>query len=487
MIRSARVLLLTPNWRWDETPLPVDTLIVPVAPPLEFAYLSAGLRPTADVRVVDAYASGLEAEQLGQLIADIDPTAVVVTTTPSLLYWRCPPMTLAAPQRAISIVRQACRAPVTIVGPHGTASPEWALQRTGADWSYRGAFERELPELLVSGDYGASDHIASADGRRLGRTSVLAARDLPPADFRWLDWDAEYPPHMWSVTHEESAVASQCQRGLLLEASRGCPWSCAYCAKAPVRDKFGRRPPEVVEAELDQASRLGADYVFFIDETFNITGPEFQHLLGLLRARNLRFGFQGRPDLITREIASQLSDAGCIYVELGIDTVSDTLSSGIGRRLALERALDGLQACRERIPLVRFNRLNLQTRDYLEMLGRAPEDWEYPPDPAFPYPGARLGDLVMQKYGYEAFDWDFARRYSWWLRIEVFLQRNVTAVSGQDMRNLQKVFLELPEDSAVALAAALQPAVQSPAEFQSLNKIVMRKGPDVRIRSARPQ
>ena len=484
MSQPARVLLLTPNWRWDETPLPVDTLTVPIAPPLEFAYLSAGLRQAADVHVVDAYASGLDEEQLSKLVSDIDPTAVVVTTTPSLLYWRCPPMTVAAPLRAINVIKQACPAPVTIIGPHGTASPRWALERTGADWCYRGAFERELPRLLISGDYGASDHVASGDGR-LGTTSVLAARDLPAAGFRWLDWDAGYEPHMWSVTPEERAVAAECRRGLLLEASRGCPWSCAYCAKAPVRDSYGRRPADMVEAEIEQVSELGADYVFFIDETFNITGPEFVHLLGLLHSRKLRFGFQGRPDLITDQIAVQLSEAGCVYVELGIDTVSDTLSSGIGRRLSLERAHAGLQACREHIPLVRFNRLNLQTADYVELLGSAPEDWEYPPDPAFPYPGASLGDLVMQNYGYEAFDWDFARRYSWWLRIEVFLQRNSCAMDREDVRNLQKAFLELPEHTVYALAATLHSAVQSPAEFHSLNKIVMRKGPGVRTRSAR--
>lgn len=486
MSKQERVVLLTPNWEWDDTPLQVNTLIVPTAPPLEFAYLSTGLHPAADVRVIDAYASCLDEEQLGVLIADADPTAVVVTTTPSLLYWRCPPMTLVAPRRAINVIRQVCSAPVTIIGPHGTASPLWALRNTGADWCYRGAFENELPGILISGDYEGSDYIVSADGRRHGRISVLAAQNLPTASLSWLDWDAGYVPHMWSVTEQEAAILPQCQRGLLLEASRGCPWSCAYCAKAPVRDKFGRRPHHRLQVEIEQASRIGADYVFFIDETFNIDSPGLRQLLELLRGKDLRFGFQGRPDLIDEEMAAQLGDAGCVYVELGIDTVSDTLSSGIGRRQALQRAYEGLQACRDRIPLVRFNRLNLQTSDYLEMLGSAQEDWEYPPDPAFPYPGARLGELVMQKYGYDTFDWDFARRYSWWLRIEVFLQRNLPTIGPGDVRNLQRAFLELAEPTASALAVALHSPVQSPAEFYALNKIVMRKGPGVRTRSARP-
>jgi len=485
MSKHERILLLTPNWLWDDAPLPVDTLAVPVATPLEFAYLYTGLIPAADVHVIDAYATRVSEQQLGLMVMDIAPTAVVVTTTPSLLYWRCPPMTVEAPRRAISVVKQVCSAPVTIIGPHGTASPRWALEQTGADWCYRGAFEKELPGILISGGYERSACIASADGLE-GRISVLAAHDLPRASFDWLGGGTEYTPHMWSVTEEEIAMLPHCQRGLLLEASRGCPWSCVYCAKAPVRDRFSRRSLRDLEAELEQAVRLGVEYVFFIDETFNISSPGLRQLLDLLRGTGLTFGFQGRPDLISEETAGQLREAGCVYAELGIDTVSDSLSSGIGRRQALQRAHQGLQACREHIPVVRFNRLNLQTSDYLELLGSAPEDWEYPPDPAFPYPGARLGELVMRKYGYESFDWDFARRYAWWLRIEVFLQRNLSAIGSEDVRRLQEAFLELSEPAASALARALHPAIQSPSEFYALNKIVMRKGPDVRTRSTRP-
>lgn len=484
MVRRSRILLLTPNWHWDKAPMPVDTLLVPIAPPLEFSYLFTELCRGADVHVIDAYASHLDEQQLGRLVAEIDPTAVVVTTTPTLLYWRCPPMSVEAPRRAISVVRQACSAAVTVIGPHGTSNPAWTLSHTGADWCYRGAFERELPGILLSGGYSASRHVASPHGQS-GGICVLAAQDLPRASFDWIPVDASYTPHMWSITEAEAAIAAQCSRGVLLEASRGCPWACAYCAKAPVRDKFARRPLDDVEAELEQVTTMGADYVFFIDETFNIKSAEFDKLLELLRASALRFGFQGRPDLIDDRMASQLRDAGCVYVELGIDTVSDSLSSKIGRRQVLERTHKGLQACRDYIPLVRFNRLNLQTSDYREIFESGREDWDYPPDPAFPYPGAAIGEFIMRKYDRPVFDWDFARRYSWWLRIEVFLQRSVDTAESVNVRDLQKAFLELPDDIATVLATALGSEVRSPASFHELNKIVMQRGPGVRTRSTR--
>lgn len=484
MTSRSRILLVTPNWRWDASPLPVDTLLVPITPPLEFGYMVTGLQDYADVAVADAYAGRMSEEDLSNRAAEFRPTAVVVTSAPSLLYWRCPPMTVTAPQRAIGAIRKASGAPVVLIGPHATATPEWALEQTGADWCYRGAFENELPKLLVENSYSASRYTASLT-ESTGQISVLAARDLPAGSFGWLDPDAGYEPHMWCVTEGERAASAGIRRGVTLETSRGCPWSCAYCAKGPVRDRFGRRPLDLVANELDQVVQVGADYVFFIDEIFNIPSPEYSQLLTLIRQSGVKFGFQGRPDLIDRRRASQLAAAGCVYAELGIDVVSDSVSAGIGRRQSLARARDGVEACQEYISVVRFNRLNVGTVDYRELLADAEEDWDYPADPAFPYPGAALGELVMAKYGYERFDWDFARRYSWWLRLEVALQRRMPELRDDDVRVLERAFLRLPDEVATTLVRALQPIVETPDVFHSLNKIIMRKGSGVRTRDTR--
>lgn len=481
MQRRPEILLVTPNWRWDSNPMPVDTLLVPVAPPLEFGYLAGGLSPGAGVHVVDAYAQSLDEEQLAALVREIAPSAVVVTTTPSMLYWRCPPMSVDAPRLAVEAIRRVSDAPVTIIGPHGTATPEWTIRRTGAPWCFRGAFERELPGLLVSGEYQASRHVAGG-GAANASTQVLNAADLPLANFDWIDSAARYPPHMWCVTDTERKSAATVTKGALLEASRGCPWSCSYCAKAPVRDKFGRRPVELVEAEIRMLQARGFDYVFFIDETFNLGGPQFDQLLDAIAGTGIAFGFQGRPDLIDEKTAARLRAAGCLYAELGIDAVSDGLSTQIGRRQRLDGARRGVEACGSQLPIVRFNRLNLRTRDYLRLLGDYRDDWEYPADPAFPYPGASLGDLVMRDHGRAGFDWEFAQRYSWWLRMEVYIQRNYPELPGETVDVLQRGFLSLEVDAARSLAAALNDLVQTPADFLSANKTVLRKGSSVRTR-----
>jgi hypothetical protein len=463
-----RIVLVTPNWHWDSTPLPVETLIVPVTPPLEYSYLYGSLRSRAQIQVIDAYASQMTIEEFERALADSKPSALVVATAPTLLYWRCPPMSVDAARIAIEAIRRITSATITIIGPHGTATPEWALAHTLADWCFRGTPEQDLPIRLTTNDYQASPYMASSE-RSAVAISVSSNPSLASAHFDWIDFKLAYKPHMWRITDEELAVVSDVARGITMETSRGCPWSCTYCAKEPVRGRYNRRSIEAVRAELERAVKIGADYIYFIDEIFNIPDAGFAQLLELIRDYGIRFGFQGRADLVDEKMARQLASSGCIYAELGIDVISDSLSSRIGRRQELDRAQAGIDVASKHIPIVRFNRINLDTLDYREFFGVPEVSWAFPPGPALPYPGAVLGELVMQRYGYEGFDWDFALHYSWWLRLEVYLQRTQPEMKKADISALQAAFLGLPRTAARGLAVTLHDVMKTPEALRQIN------------------
>ena len=56
--------------------------------------------------------------------------------------------------------------------------------------------------------------------------------------------------------------------GAEVEASRGCPYNCTFCAKENFRDLYRRRPPSVVLEEVDRLRAQGVEYIYFIDEIF---------------------------------------------------------------------------------------------------------------------------------------------------------------------------------------------------------------------------
>jgi hypothetical protein len=466
MTSRAAIMLITPNWRWDNTPLPTDTLHPPVSPPVEMAYISTGLG--CEHHYIDAYGADLTPGELAGQIEHFAPATVVITTAPSLLYWRCPPFTIDAVTLAVEACRLACAAETIIIGPHASFSPEWVLARTGADACWLGAVEKDFPCWLSSG-LRDSRHV-HRDGAG-AEICVEHPANLPAARMSIFDFALPYVPHMWCVTDSERAVAASQRIGALGETSRGCPWSCVYCAKAPIRDKFARRPTATLKQEWEQLDELGVDYVFFIDETFNLGNRHLDSVLDALEELPLRFGFQGRPELISAHQAERLAAAGCVYAELGIDVGTTSLSADLGRRQSVDDARSGIEQCRAAIPIVRYNRLNLSTLDYRSRLGITDDGWDYPPDPAYPYPGAPLGDLVMGLYSRDSFDWDFALRYSWWLRIEVALQRSGEPPDDRELAAEQARFLALPDAEAHALAQSMD-GIQHDPQFRVANKYI---------------
>jgi len=474
-----RVVAVTPNWNWDRSPLPTDTLRPPVSPPLEWAYLATGLAGGL-TDCVDAYAADLSQAATVARVLVSDPEVVVVSTAASILYWRCPPFSVKAPVGLIAALRAAgFDGVVVLVGPHGTHSPAWTAQQSGADVIWRGSSDVTLAAAIESGALRVG---GSGTASIRGAITVDSAADLPLADLTVFESTNHYPPHAWSLSEDERRILGTDSRGVLLEASRGCPWACVYCAKGPVRDRYQRRRIDLVKSEIDTAARLGFGYVFFIDETFNIPSGHLDAVLSAIKANGLTFGFQGRPDLIDQKRAQQLADAGCIYVELGVDIVGNTLSRDMGRGQLLNAAEDGVAHCRDQIPIVRFNRLNMSTLDYFELY---PHDrslnWDIPVDPIYPYPGAPLGAALMARYGKSDFDWDFAEQYSWWLRIEVLLQRKHAELDAKDLKAAQSAFMSMPKEIASVFAHAA-PENQLVGGIHELNKAVQGVGGELHLR-----
>jgi anaerobic magnesium-protoporphyrin IX monomethyl ester cyclase len=475
-----RAVGVTPNWRWDSSPLAVDTLRPPVAPPLEWAYL-AGELGSSRLGVVDAYAEDLSLTETAERIVAESPSIVVLATAPSLLYWRCPPLSLRAPALLITALRERDPATrVVLIGPHGTHSPRYAAETSGADLVWRGATEHEFARLISTDRLESSPCTYEVDGTVHTSVFVEPAASIGPADYGIYSREL-YRPHMWLVTDEERQALGYLSSGALAEASRGCPWSCPYCSKGPVRDRYERRTIESIRREIECAVEVGFDYVFFIDETFNIPSDHLASVLDLIAETPLQFGFQGRPDLVTEAWAERMAAAGCVYSELGVDLVGVPEGAAAGRRQRLDHAERGLDVARQYFDVVRYNRLNATTLDYVDFFGDPDIDWAQPADPIYPYPETVVGRLLMSRYGYIDFDWRFAETYSWWLRIEVFLQRSAPLLPRGSVESLRDIFLTLPDSAAEQLAEALE-GVQNAQQILNSNKSIGGIGGELQLR-----
>jgi B12-binding domain/radical SAM domain protein of rhizo-twelve system len=357
--------------------------------PLELGYSAALLRRAGhEATIVDAHAKRLGPAEVREAVLALRADAVVITTAPSYLFWRCAPPELRVPQEVLRALRGAVGLTVA-VGPHASTTPRATLRKLGVDAAVLGECEEILPLLLDAprSAWGLVPSIAFREGAEPRITRGPHASDL--ARLPALAWDDE-AVHA-HAHHHHRFDAEEEGPGAELEASRGCPYHCTFCAKDDFRDRYRRRPSAVVLEELDALVAQGVRYVYFVDEIFL---PD-EILLEAVAARPVQFGVQLRIDNWSEEMLVLLGRAGCVSIEAGVESVTPEGRSALDKRcrLSTTELVERLCFAKAHVPFVQANLLESEAdapaavaafREELRDRGV----WANDPVPLFPYPGS---------------------------------------------------------------------------------------------------
>jgi B12-binding domain/radical SAM domain protein of rhizo-twelve system len=179
--------------------------------------------------------------------------------------------------------------------------------------------------------------------------------------------------------------------GAELEASRGCPYHCTFCAKDNFRDGYRRRPLPTILEELDWLIASGAHYVYFVDEIF----LPWRQLLEGIRERGIKFGVQTRIDLWRPDMLDLLGAAGCVSIEAGVESLTPQGRELLDKdcKMSTDELADRLIHAKRSVPFVQANliatehddpALTARWRERLQQYGV----WANEPVPMFPYPGS---------------------------------------------------------------------------------------------------
>lgn len=130
--------------------------------------------------------------------------------------------------------------------------------------------------------------------------------------------------------------------------SRNCPFKCIYCVPSSLsfareiehrRNNSNRKPPigyrsvENVEAEIAQLAAEGYKAIGFMDDEFIWNEERTADLCRILKKYDMKWGCQARVDMITEPIAKMLSESGCMYVDLGVESFNDEILKYIKKNI----------------------------------------------------------------------------------------------------------------------------------------------------------
>ncbi len=248
---------------------------------------------------------GMPEEKCKEKLSDIPAPDIIFITT-GMTYWY--PGVVKTIKAAKSIFP---RAPVVLGGVYATLLPQHAGSLPGVDEVFTGRDEKELSLFL---------------SRR-----VEAEVKVPP--FPLPDLSLRQRKDSW-----------------VIETSRGCPFSCSYCASRIFSPSLLFRKKEEVMQELIYMREEGVKHVALYDEAFLFSPRE--HALPLLEeivGENFPFTFHTPNGLHARfldiEVAQRLREANFLSIRLSLETAKEDLQRETGGKVKneeLEAALHNL-------------------------------------------------------------------------------------------------------------------------------------------------
>ncbi len=210
----------------------------------------------------------------------------------------------------------------------------------GADFVVYGEGELTLAELVdhCCGDGGVlPDNIPGIFFSRNGEVRKTPAREnIPRLDV--------LPPPAWHlVTFDRYRCAWNRKHGFFsvnMVTSRGCPYSCNWCAKPIWGRQYKAHGPGYVARQLEWlVKNVSPDHIWFADDIFGLEQGWVEAFARRVEGLEIRvpFTIQSRADLIDGNVAAALKAAGCREVWLGVESGSQAVLDKMGKGLSLSR------------------------------------------------------------------------------------------------------------------------------------------------------
>ena len=207
----------------------------------------------------------------------------------------------------------------------------------------------------------------------------------------------------------------------LLMGSRGCPYSCSYCATQIWTRKVRYRSLENILEEIKHVhQRFGTRQFTFKDDSFTVNRKRVMDFCNKLMDTGIKINWDcnTRVDLVDSELLTTMKKVGCNSIKVGIESGSERILALMDKGITLERTKEAARL---------FRKAGIHWTAYF-MMGIPTETKEdvqktlellYETKPSFasigvyePFPGTRLFDigvehgLINKEMSYEDF---FAR------------------------------------------------------------------------------
>ncbi|MBI4383426.1 MAG: B12-binding domain-containing radical SAM protein [Nitrospinae bacterium] len=270
---------------------------------------------------------------------------------PDVLGFTIPTWLLNNSYKAIKIARRVMpRIPIIVGGPHPTIQAEEMLESFGADVACIGEGEITTVELCEAlknkTDLQRVKGIVYRDGDRFIRT--------PPRekvkDLDTLAWPARDLLNI-SAYLQQPPNPPELYPLLGILASRGCPFSCTFCADT-LHELFGksiryRSPKDVVDEMEFITHKYKLRGIRIVDDEFTANNKWVMKFCDEMIRRKVKVSWScnSRVDTVSEELIQKMKEAGCSYIIFGVESGSQQILDSLRKEIKVEEIKRAFAIC----------------------------------------------------------------------------------------------------------------------------------------------
>jgi radical SAM superfamily enzyme YgiQ (UPF0313 family) len=245
-------------------------------------------------------------------------------------------------------IKESCKViPIIFGGPQAILTPEAVIRNPSVDMVCVGEGEEAIVELAnsFSGKETKNFKIRNIWFKQNGNLIKNEIRplidnlDRIPIPDKMLFFD-RYP---------------QMQKEYLILTSRGCPYNCNYCLNSVLKQKYKEKGKYIrsrsvnhVLQELRWAKEdLKPNHIAFVDANFPYNLKWLREFAPRYKEEiSLPFTCESHPHYVTDEMVQLLKQAGCYFLEMGVESVNEKTRKEILNRFGRnEEIINAAESC----------------------------------------------------------------------------------------------------------------------------------------------
>lgn len=228
-------------------------------------------------------------------------------------------------------------------GVHTSIYPEETLKEFEADAVIIGEGEITVPltiERCKNKDFSYLKGVLFKEGinRKKEASSFVENLDLIPFPAREL------------LPEEDFIFSGRLSKSNLkmthIHASRGCPYSCYFCASQNKEHRY-RSPENILKEIVNLKNKYGIEGFVINDENFIINEKKVINICEILEPLNMPWAALSRVNTINENILKALKKANCIELKFGLETGSDKMMKLMNKQTTCTQAIKALKLCKK--------------------------------------------------------------------------------------------------------------------------------------------